>query len=156
MSEHNVTGVCGSRGCTVSYSCINTKSADVKVLLTSSIFHPALSRPPCCSSPHDIQLCRVKGLESRAPLRPPAFGHLCLRESSAVSALWPTCITQWPHTRLQNNIICPRPDKLRPEDILSTDCMATLMVNFSSDWTMLKLRYVLQRRSPIRTMNHAT
>lgn len=70
--------LCASRGWTVSYSCINTKSAwrsaaDVKVLLTSSIFLPVRSRPPCCNTPHNIQLCRLKGVESRAPPghRPP-------------------------------------------------------------------------------------
>lgn len=60
-------------GRTVSYSCINTKSAwrsaaDVKVLLTSSIFLPVPSRPPCCSAPHYVRLCRVKGVELRAPI----------------------------------------------------------------------------------------
>lgn len=49
---------------TVSYSCINTKSADVKVLLTSSIFLPGPSRPPRHNAPDLIQLYRVKGVES--------------------------------------------------------------------------------------------
>lgn len=77
MSKLRIT-LCASRGWTVSYSCINTKSAwrsaaDVKVLLTSSIFLPVRSRPPCCNTPHNIQLCRLKGVESRAPPghRPP-------------------------------------------------------------------------------------
>lgn len=72
MTELCIT-VCGSGGWTVWYSCINTKSAwrsaaDVKVLLTSSIFLPVPSRPPCCNAPHCIQLCGVKSVESEAPL----------------------------------------------------------------------------------------
>lgn len=73
MTEHYFGEVCGSQGCSVSYSCINTKSADVKVLLTSSIFLPVPSRPPCRSASHHIQLCRLKGLLSRAPVQATSF-----------------------------------------------------------------------------------
>lgn len=73
MTEHYFGEVCGSQGCSVSYSCINTKSADVKVLLTSSIFLPVPSRPPCRSASHHIQLCRLKGLQSRAPVQATSF-----------------------------------------------------------------------------------
>lgn len=73
MTEHYFGEVCGSRGCTVSFSCINTKSADVKVLLTSSNFLPVPSRPPCRSASHHFQLCRLKGLQSRAPVQATSF-----------------------------------------------------------------------------------
>lgn len=75
---------CGSRVSAMWYSCINTESAlsaaDVKVLLTSSIFLPVPSRPPCCSAPRCVQLWRVKSVKTLAP---PGHQHpdSCVYES---------------------------------------------------------------------------
>lgn len=153
--------LCASRGWTVSYSCINTKSAwrsaaDVKVLLTSSIFLPVRSRPPCCNTPHNIQLCRLKGVESRAPPghRPP---DTCAYESQQ------QCQHHHQHasysclTRLQNKVICLHTESLRPENILSTDCKVTLMAKmFSSTfWSQNMCCTKTSWGSQIGIMHHA-
>lgn len=113
MTELWIT-ICGSGGWTVWYSCINTMSAwrsavDVKVLLTSSIFLPMPSRPPCCNAPRCIQLCRVKRCGIKGSSRPPALGHLRLWKSSAVSAPRPkhashSCLTHACKTMLSVGI----------------------------------------------------
>ena len=64
-----------------------------------------------CNAPRRIQLCRVKGAESRAPAghrppRTPAF----MRVNRRVSTMTKTCIIRLPHTCLQNNVICPHTD----------------------------------------------
>lgn len=114
---------------TVWYSCINTKSAwrsaaDVKVLLTSSIFLPVPSRPPCCSAPRCIKLCRVKGVESMAPP-----GHqpsdTCAYESQQQCQQHDqhasySCLTHACKTTLSVDT------QHRPENILTTDCTGTL------------------------------
>lgn len=104
--------VCVSRVWTVWYSCINTESAlrcaaDVKVLLTSSIFLPVPSRPPCRNAPHCIQLWRVKGAETWAP---PGHQPLdtCVYESQLQCQHHDRNMhhTAASHTYLQNNVIC--------------------------------------------------
>lgn len=126
--------VCGSRVWTMWYSCINTESAlrsatDVKVLLTSSIFLPVPSRPPCRSAPRCTQLWRVKDVKTLAPP-----GHqpsdTCVYESQL------QC--QHHDQNVHHTAASHKPAKQcylsasrqnRPENKLTIACSVTLMLN---------------------------
>lgn len=134
--------VCVSRAWTVWYSCINTESAlrsaaDVKVLLTSSIFHPVPSRPPCRNAPRCIPLWRLKGVETWAPP-----GHQ--PSDTRVNESQPQC--QHHDWSMHHAAASQTPAKqcylsahrqLRPGNILTMDSTVTLMVNISFDCTFL-------------------
>lgn len=111
MTEHNVPGVCGEQRVQCVIFLYQHKVSRCESAADLVHFSPTAIKATMLqhSTRHPIVPSK-KVFELRASLRPLAFGHLCLRESSAVSALWPSCITQRPHTRLQNNIICPHPD----------------------------------------------
>lgn len=107
---------CSGRVQTALCSRINTESAfrsaaDVKVLLTSSIF---LSRAikatvPQCSTPRPIvksKRCGKHRLLGATSPWTPAF----MRVSRSVSTVNETWIIWLPHTSLQNNVICLHTD----------------------------------------------
>lgn len=125
----NVGAVCELCDIPVSTESALRSVADVKVLLTSSIFLPVPSRPPCRSAPRCTQLRRVKGVKTLAP---PGHQHLdtCVYESQ------PQC--QHHDHNMHHTAASHIPAKQchwsaarqhRPENKSTIACLVTLMAN---------------------------